>query len=158
MNPARPRPTYTFSNTRSLPGVMHAATAQKAAWEGSAGTSVVVAWSGPGRKVTVAPASFGARRQCSLPRRPAFLPCGHGWPPARAPTVVPSAPNPAKSTADFTWALATGQRVLDALEAAAAHGQWWEAATLAPVDPGAHQPERYRHPVHRPLGDRRVAL
>ena len=51
-----------------------------------------------------------------------------------------------------------GQRVLDALKTTTAHGQWWEAATLAAVDPGAHQPERYRHPVHRPLGDRRVAL
>ena len=71
--------------------------------------------------------------------------------------VAPSAPSPAKSTADLTWG-GYRERVLDALEAAAPHGQRREAAVLPAVDLSAHEPERYCHPVHRPPGDRGVAL
>ena len=41
---------------------------------------------------------------------------------------------------------------------ATADRQRRETASLAPVDPGAHQAEWHRHPFHRPLGNGGVAL
>ena len=55
--------------------------------------------------------------------------------------------------------LGAGHRhvVVDALEAAAPHGERRQAAAVAPVDPGAHPAEGVGHPVHGPAGDGRVA-
>ena len=105
--PARPRPMYTSSRTRSLPGVVQAATAQNAAWEGSAGTSIGPAWSGPGRRTTRWPPSWS----CTSRSAPAATSISSVW--ARVGTgsstvVAPSAPKAASSTADLTWALGTG--------------------------------------------------
>ncbi len=50
-----------------------------------------------------------------------------------------------------------GQAVVDAPQRATADHEGREAPALAPVDPGPHLPQRLRHPIHGPAGDRPVA-
>ena len=101
--PRRPGPTYTFSTTTSLPGVMQAATTQKAAWDGSPGTSSSNGRRGEGRTV-IRPGSIVTSAPARASSSSVWARTGSG----SRRTVSPSAPRPASSTAPFTWPLATG--------------------------------------------------
>ena len=82
---------------------MVAATTQNAACEGSAGTSSSKGFSGERRtRTTPSRASMSAPHSASSSSVCARVGTGSRT------TVSPSAARPASSTADFTWALATG--------------------------------------------------
>ncbi len=84
---------------------MQAATTQKAAWEGSPGTSSSKGWRRDRRRRTVSPSALTST---SAPQADSI---SSVWARVRTcsrTTVSPSAPRPASSTAPFTWALATG--------------------------------------------------
>jgi len=104
-NWSRAGPRYTSSTVTSLPGTMQAATDQKAACDGSPGTSRTNGRRLDRRTRTVCPSSSTA---ISAPQRRSNSSVWARVRTASCTTVSPSAPSPASRMADFTWALATG--------------------------------------------------
>ncbi len=106
-NPIRSAPRWMPSTARWLPGTTTPATTQKAACDGSPGTSTVTGRSGDGRMRMVRPDPTGSTSMSA----PACASSSSVWARVRTgswTTVSPSAPVAASSTADFTWALAIG--------------------------------------------------
>ncbi len=87
---------------------MHTATTQKAAWDGSPGTS---SSNGAGRDGTRRTTWVPSPCSVSVTRTPQRARSSSVWrrvSTGSRTTVSPSAPKPARSTHDFTWALAMG--------------------------------------------------
>ena len=130
---------------------MQAATIQKAAWEGSPGTSRSNGRSVDARTVTCAGADIDvgvAQPQQLL----GVLPGRHGL----ADGGLPLGRQAGEQHRPLDLGAGDRQPVVDPLQAAAPDGQRREAATLASIDAGAHLAQRLRHPVHGPAGDRGV--
>ena len=98
---------YTRSTTTSLPGTIDAATTQKAACEGSPGTSSASGDRVDGRSRTTWPRPSGVTSSLAPHADSNSSVCTRVSTGSRT-TVSSAAPSPASSTADFTWALATG--------------------------------------------------
>ena len=140
--------------TRSLPGTTHAATTQKAAWDGSPGTSSSNGWRAPGRRRTVRPSSSRVRSA------PAAASISSVWARVRTARGPPSRPRrrgrrAGSPTSPGRWPPAGRSRCRVRSPPRTTSG-----GRLPPSRPstrGAHQPQRPGHPVHRPAGDRLVA-
>ena len=100
----RPRFTPTFRSRMRASGWIAPRTNQAAAELASPGTSISKLFNGPGPMLTLFPfTEMSAPMARSI--RSVWSRVAEGW----WTTVRPSAPNPANSTADLTWALATGR-------------------------------------------------
>ena len=109
MKPERAGPEYTLPTTTSDPGTIDAATAQKAAWDGSPATSWSNGAGHPGFTVTL---SRGPSVSRTIGIPVAAISSSVWVRDNRSSTTVvgPSADSPANRTQPFTWALATGKR------------------------------------------------
>ena len=130
---------------------MHAATIQKAACEGSPGTSKSSGRSREGQTVT-AP---GSPLQPGTAQRQQLLGVGPGW---NRFSHGGGAVRGQSGQQDRALHLGARHRwlVVDAPQTAAPHHQRRQPAPFAAVDRRAHGPEGLGHPVHRAPGDRLV--
>ena len=141
--PARRRRRSTVT---SLSGTTQAATTQKAACDGSPGTSSSKGVNADGRSRTTCVAVLVAPRSTSAPQRASSSSVWRRVSTGSRTTVSPSAPSAGEQHARLHLGAGHGRRVVDAAERPAADVSGGRQRSVRPSTIGPHPPQGHRPP------------